>query len=68
MNIQFIKDYHDKNPDRVWKAGWTTKVADPDGQRLIEQGYALQIDDNSRGRMLNLKESIPDTCIVDPPV
>ncbi|MCB0574050.1 MAG: hypothetical protein KDC61_05740 [Saprospiraceae bacterium] len=49
MKIQFIKTYEDPlMPGRFFQPGWVAEFTDPEGQRVIDAGYAKEVPAETR--------------------
>jgi len=48
MKAQFIKPYTDPVSGKVFQPGWVAEFAEPDGARLLADGYIKQVDPEAR--------------------
>jgi hypothetical protein len=62
MKIQFIKTYQDGK--RTYQPGWVGEVSDPDGERLVSQGFAKEVDKSIRSRKYAPEAKPATECVV----
>lgn len=62
MKIQFLKTYHAGK--RTFLPGWVGEVSDPDGKRLVAQGYAKEVSKAIRSRKYAPEVAPATECVV----
>ncbi len=62
MKIQFLKIFHAGT--RTFCSGWVAEVSDPDGERLVAQGYAKEVSKAIRSRKYAPEVAPATECVV----
>lgn len=62
MKIQFTKTY--QAGKRTFQPGWVGEVSDPDGERLVSQGVAKEVDKSIRSRKYAPEAKPATECVV----
>ena len=62
MKVKFIKNYDDGT--RVFQPGWVAEVGPYDGEALISDGFAVEVDSNVFSRMYAPTDNMSTECVV----